>query len=262
MPSAIAQRFMPPSRSNVGKAMQVLASVFVPSRAATLLAHAAGGLGDLALHAFVPVVVTGESINRAGGIEGSNDIVSRYIPFVNELEQYFGAAKEQVTALAEGAAPYYQFSSYQDELRAAKAEHEPFAAAMGYFGRRPPAVRLRCHRRERARHAAAELADKYPTGFKMSQEFTNEDAINAQALVDLSNKEDRSEAEDRILELVQNVEADRYLGELKGFDSQMIGAMTAHNLRRLAKGYAGDRRFLELWDRFFAREYGPISRAA
>lgn len=88
------------NRTNVGKVMQILTSVFVPSGAATPLAQAAGAAGDIAIHAFVPIVITGESIDRAGGIDGLDDIIRRYVPFVREVDQYWKAAGEQVTALS------------------------------------------------------------------------------------------------------------------------------------------------------------------
>lgn len=81
----------------------------------------------------------------------------------------------------------------------------------------------------------------------------------------LSNKEDRSEGEDRILELVQLEETQGYLGTLAGIHNQLWGSITAGVMRTNAKKHAAGedgRRFLELWNRFFAREYGPISWAA
>jgi hypothetical protein len=200
-------------------------------------------------------------------------VIRRYIPFIRELDQYFigsdgspSAVGEQITATTEGAAPYYQFSEYQDELRVSKAQYEPLATAMGYssvdgflqsdFG---AVIQAELDARKQ------ELVRDYPTGFRMSQEFTNQDALSAQALIDLSNKETRSEGEDRILELVQVEAAQKFIGELVGIDPQLWGSITAGIMRQNAKKHAAGedgRRFLELWDRLFAREYGPIARVA
>jgi hypothetical protein len=251
------------NRTNVGKAMQMLTSVFVPSGAATPLAQAAGGLGDLAIHAFVPVVITGESIDRAGGIDGLDDIVSRYIPFVREFQQYFEAGGDQATALTEGGSRYWQFQHYLDDLRDAKGEYEPLAAVMGYSSvdgllqsdtGQLLAAQLDVQREE--------LQAKYPTGWKMTTEFTNTDAINSKALLDLAKKEDRSEAEELILNLTEDVERYRMMGELLDLDPSLMGMIAAKSLRDEAKKHVADRRFRELYARFFEPEYGPISVAA
>ncbi len=108
---------MTDDRTMLGKVSQALASVFVPSGAATPLAQAAGGLGDYTIHALVPIVVTGESIDRAGGVEGLEDIIRQYVPMVREIDQYFvrgerkvvgGAVGEQLVALSEGRIPNAQ----------------------------------------------------------------------------------------------------------------------------------------------------------
>lgn len=257
-------------RTGTGKAAQLMSSFFVPSGAATTLAQAAGNVGDLAINAFTPVVITGESINRAGGIEGLDDIMRRYIPFMRELDTYFlgrdgdpGAFSRQLTALMEGADPYYQFSAYQDELRTAKAEHEPLALAMGYSSvdgllqsdiGQPVSDMIESQR--------LALNEKYPTGFRMSQEFTNKDAIDEQALVDLAKKPNRTAGEDHILEVLQHINQQKYLGEIVGLDPQMVGTMVAQSARSLGEKYGSDTRFLELWDRFMLREYGPLRRVA
>jgi hypothetical protein len=258
------------NRSDTAKAAQILASVLVPSGAATPLAVAAGGIGEIATRAFVPVVITGESINRAGGINNLWDVVARYIPFIREVDTYLigrdeapGVVSQQITALTQGAAPYYQHTAYTDELRAAKAEHEPFALAMGYqstegllqsdFGAIAQADIDR---------VKADLAKRYPTGLEMTTKFENTGSIDAQALVDIAEKPDRSKAEDTILELHELETQEDYIGALLGFDRDLIAMTTATRLRAVAEPLADDRRFVELWDRFFKNTYGPLVRAA
>lgn len=255
-------------RTDVGKVMQILASVFVPSGAATPLAQAAGGVGDLAVHAFTPIVLTGESINRGGGMDPVMEIMRRYVPFIRELDQYFlsdnAAVREQLTATTEGAAPYYQFQKYQDELKEAKAPYEALAPVLGYqgldgllqsdmgagIGAQIDATRN-------------QLAEKYPTGFAMSQTFSNSDAVDERAILDIAEKEAdgrASEAERRILELK---ELEQSFANMKAFlDPQLVDSMAAKVLRDKAVAYSDDRRFVELYDRFFLYTYGPIRRIA
>ena len=256
-------------RSGTGKAAQLLSSFLVPSGAATTLAQAAGNSADLAINAFVPLVITDESINRAGGIKNMFDVMRRYVPFVRELDQYLAgvdspsALGRQITAATEGEDPYYQFSAYQDGKRVAKAQFEPLATAMGYssvdgleqseFGQ---TIKSSLEAREQ------ELIRDYPTGFRMSQEFTNQDNLDAQALLDLSRKENRSSGEDHILEVVQNINTQRQMFEQVDIDPQISQMIVASSIRKFAAKYAGDARFAELWDRFFTREFGPLRRVA
>jgi len=254
-------------RTNVGKASQLLASFFVPSGAATPLAEAFGNAGDFAVHAFHPVVITGESINRAGGIDGFQDIFRRYIPFIRELDQYFtgenAAIPRQIKALMEGADPYYQFSRYQDGLREIKQSYTPMAAALGYAsvdGLLSSDAGASLAPVIDAQEQALRMEN--PSGFSMAQEFTNQDGIDEAALADLSNKADRSQAEDAILQLREDIERYKSLGSLLGLDPSVMAAMAASNIRGKAEGLVGDDRFAELWDRFFLRDYGPIRRVA
>jgi hypothetical protein len=254
-------------RTNVGKAAQIMASFFVPSGAATPLAEAAGNVGDLAIHALAPVVITGESINRAGGIDSLEDVFARYIPLVREMNQYFtgpnAAVPRQARAFMEGGDSYWQFSKYQDGLRAAKADLEPIAMAMGnttvdgFLQSDVGQLVGGDLDRERQR-----LADEYPSGFRMSQDFTNTDAIDEQALVDLANKPSRTEGEDQILRLAEEVKRWDLIQQITGLDSTMTGALAANDIRTQATQFAADKRFAELWDRFFLRDYGPIRRVA
>jgi hypothetical protein len=254
-------------RSMTGKAMQLMASVFVPSGAATPLAQASGGIGDVAVNAFAPIIVTGESIDRAGGIDGIDDIMRRYIPFVRELDQYFlkdnSAVSSQITAITQGAEPFYQYSKYQDDLREMKAEYEPLALAMGYSSVDGllnsdvgMAIRPQLDQQREA------LQEQFPTGFKMSQQFENQDALNARALVDLANKSNRSEGEDAILHLAEEVEKFKMMNEILGMDPQIMEGIAAQAIRAEALKYANDRRFAELYDMIFARNYGPIRKVA
>jgi hypothetical protein len=257
-------------RTGVGKAAQLLASFFVPSGAATSLAEAAGNAADLAINAFVPIVLTDESVNRAGGVENMFDVFRRYVPFIRELDQYFigtgdnpSAISRQYTALRQGADPFYQFANYQDELRRLKEPFVPLALAMGYSSvdgllSSDLGSLLATDLEERE----AQLADQYPSGFQMSQEFTNKDRINEQALLELAKWPSRSAGEDAILEAAQQAEYLKIIMPQLGFDSTITNALIASSMRSLAKRHAGDRRFAELWDRFFLRDYGPIRRVA
>src|SRR5205823_3662183 len=136
--------------------------------------------------AFVPVVITGESMDRAGGVKGVSDVLTRYIPFVRDLQGYFGtngAIPAQLTALKEGAAPYSQLQSYTDGVRDLKAEYEPLATVLGYSSvdgllasdMGQAAIRPLIDQAEN------DLAKKYPTGWRMTTDFANTTAIDAKA---------------------------------------------------------------------------------
>ncbi len=107
-----------------------------------------------------------------------------------------------------------------------------------------------------------ELQAKYPTGWKMSTEFTNTGAVNKKALVDLAKKPDRSEAEELILDMTEDVERYEYMKQLLGLDPELVNMIMAKSIRDKAVKHAGDRRFRELYARFFEPDYGPISVSA
>lgn len=107
-----------------------------------------------------------------------------------------------------------------------------------------------------------ELANKYPTGFAMSTQFENSGLIDEKALQDLGNKSDRSPAEEAILQLAYEKERMKLLPDLLGIDSSLAGMIAAKRIREEALKWAEDRRFAELYERFFEREYGPIRRVA
>jgi hypothetical protein len=216
------------------------------------------------VNAFTPVVLTGESIDRAGGVDGLNDIVRRYIPLVREVDQYSQAVRDQSVAAFEGAAPEYQFQSYLDGLKETDRELEPFATALGYAsvdGLLASDVGRALFKDDRERNRSA-LADQFPTGFQMAQRFENDDAINSRALIELARKPDRSAAEDHMLAAVELIERWKNLGEILQLDASVSGMFAAQELRKKASAWASDRRFVELWDRFLAREFGPIAQVA
>jgi len=260
-------------RTTVGKVMQILASVLVPSGAATPLAHAAGGVGDLAVHAFIPVVITGESLDRAGGVDGLDDILRRYIPLIREIDQYFvegrggkivgGAVGEQIAATLEGKAPYPQLTAYLDEVRAFKHELEPLSLALGYSSVEGfLASDLGAPIQARFEELKQELRRRYPTGFRLVSEIDNAALINEAALADLARLPDPDPAEQQILAIAEKVTLLRMLNEELGVPAEIGGALIGATVRKMALPWSSDRRFAELYDRFFMREYGPIRRVA
>ncbi|HXF73156.1 MAG TPA: hypothetical protein VNO79_11160 [Actinomycetota bacterium] len=260
-------------RTTVGRVMQILASVLVPSGAATPLAQAAGGLGDLGVHAFVPVVITGESLDRAGGIDGLDDILRRYVPLVREIDQYFvegqggkilgGAVGEQIAATLEGRAPYGQLTAYLDEIRAFKHELEPLAIALGYSSVEGfLASDLGAPIQARYEELKQELRRRYPTGFRLVSEIDNSALMNEAALADLVREPDPEPGEQQILRIAEKVTLLRMLNQELGVPADIGGALIGATVRQMALPWAEDRRFAELYDRFFMREFGPIRRIA
>lgn len=254
-------------RTDAGKVMQALSAVFVPSGAATSLSQAAGALGDMAVNAFVPVVLTGESIDRAGGVESVFDVIRRYVPLVREVDQYFldpeNGIRAQWVALSPGGAPYYQLQTYVDGSKEAKAELEPIALSLGYSSvdgllSSDIGIAFEPHLRQQIQA----LQEANPTGFQMAQRWENDDALNSRALLDLANQADKSAAEERLLEVFEHIESWKFIADIIGLDSQLSHVILGKTVRDFAKRSASDRRFVELWDRFLAREFGPLRRVA
>jgi hypothetical protein len=196
------------------------------------------------------------------------EIFRRYVPFIRELDQYFladdAAVREQLTATTQGAAPYYQFQKYQDELKEAKSGYEALAPVLGYQsldGLLQSDVGLGIEAELEAKRN--ELSEKYPTGFRMSQTFENSDAINERALLDISEKASAgraSRAEEQILELAELEQSFDNLRTV--IDPGMVDAMLAKTIREKATQWSSDREFAELYDRFYLYNYGPIRRVA
>ena len=243
--------------SNVGKAAQLLGSFFVPSGAATPVAQAFGGLGDAAVHFFVPTAVAGEEI------DGLDDIIRQYVPLTRDLQAYWRSGAEQVTAFTEGAAPYYQLQQYLDERRARKARYEPMALAMGYasvdgFLQSDVGAGIKAELDQND----AELAQKYPTGFRMSNDFENTQNINKQALYDLADRPNKTPEEEDIIMLSEMAGMSSILTELTGLDSRIITPIVQRNVRKFAIERADNERFARLYKRFFEADWGPITRIA
>lgn len=262
-------------RTAVGKVAQVLASVFVPSGAATPLAQAAGGAADLAIHAFVPVVITGESLDRAGGIDGFDDILRRYIPMVREIDQYFvqgeggklvgGAVGEQVAAATSPGfrAPYAQLTGYLDEVRTFKGDLEPLALVMGYSSVEGLlASDVGAPMKARYEQLQEELRQRYPSGWSLVTQIDNTALIDEAAIADLARIQDPSPAEEAILHIAQRVTVLRTMNNDLGIPADIGGAMIASSVRQLAAQWRDDPRFNELYDRFYAREFGPMRMVA
>lgn len=265
-------------RTAVGKVAQVLASVFIPSGAATPLAQAAGGAGDLLVHAFIPVVITGESIDRAGGVDGLDDILRRYIPMIREIDDYFvrgeggkvvgGVVGEQIAAATSPGfrAPYAQLTGYLDEVRSFKADLQPLALALGYSSVDGfLASDIGAPMQARYEQLKEELRARYPSGWRLVTNIEDTALIDQAALNDLAREvaEGRaSPAEEAILDIAQNIEVLRFMNGELGVPSEVGDALIGLQVRSLARRWQRDRRFAELYDRFFAREYGPIRAIA
>lgn len=250
-------------RTNVAKVMEGLAAAFVPSGATTSLAQAAGSAGDWAMNAFTPIVVTGESLDRAGGIDGLEDIISRYIPLIREVRQYGEAIAEQVVAVSQGASPNYQYQAYVDGRRQAKADLEPLAMGMGYSStdgllQSDIGAAFQPGLEEQYR----QLEKDNPTGFEMANKFENETALDKRALAELAEKPDKTAAEERILQVFEEIEKWGLISELAGFDSQLSHSLLSSQIRKMGQDASGSPRFVELWERFLAWQFGPLRRIA
>jgi len=233
----------------------------IPGGVATPLAQAAGGAGDLAINAFVPVVVTGESISRVGGINNVKDILQMYIPFIGDLSKYWDASSEQVKALTQGETTQSQIQDYYDHLRQFDDQHAPMATAFGYgssqslYSSGSPIGQSLSQERQQLEN---ELATRYPSGFRSIVDFQNKALLNQKSMYDLAQKPNRSGAEDAILHLAQIEQDGTFMMQASGLPKSISDGITSGRLRTAAMKYRNDRRFMELYDRLFAPTYGPI----
>ena len=267
-------------RTAAGWAGQILASVLVPGGAATSFAAATGQAGDLALNAFIPVVITGESLDKSGGVDGLDDIMRRYVPLIREIDQYLvqgdgggvgpvgGAIGEQVAAISSPTheTPYAQLTGYLDEVRRFKDDLQPLALASGYTTADGlMASEVGAGIAAQYDQLQNELRLKYPQGWQMIAEIDNTDVINEAALNDLANQSADGQAsgsEEAILLIQQKARFMKTLNAQIGMPADVGGALLGTQIRTMAKKYRNDPRFLELYRRFFEREYGPIEYTA
>jgi hypothetical protein len=263
------------NRTALGNVMFTLGTAFVPSGgAATTAAQMAGAIGDLGVQAFSPIVVTGESIKRAGGAESFLDILKSYVPFTREINTYFfgngpllgptSAVGAQLKANpswlgGEGLSPYSQYQDYVDELREYKNDLEPLARVMGYAsadGLLNSDIGLPMKMQYEQRRM--ELRKQYPTGSAMSDQFENSALQHERAIQDIVEKVNKSEAEEAIVKISQEEWKWRMLRQATSLPSEMVSAIAAKRIRDFALKYANDRRFRELWEYLYAPIYGPV----
>lgn len=249
--------------TQAAKMTQILASVFVPSGAATPVAQTAGGLADAAVHMFAPVVVASEHYADQSPIEELVGELDRYIPLYRDLEKYWQGGADQITASTEGQAPYAQLQSYNDAKRELKAQYEPIAMALEYdsvdnflASDAGAPFRLTIERE------ALELGQQFPTGERLSRTFTDIEGGNQQLLHNLAEKRNRSKAEDDILALHQKIESIKGMGKVAGISEEDMLAMFATSIRQQAAQSLGDKRFEDLYKRFFAWTFGPLEQVA
>jgi len=250
-------------RTRVGQAAQILSSFFVPSGAATPLQQAFGAAGDLSVGAFTPVVITGESLSRAGGIDGLDDIVRRYVPFIREVEKWAQTLNDQkVAALSpQHLTPYSQMQEYFEGRDAIEGQYDTLATAMGYstvdgFLDSPMGMMFKAQ----VERDTENLRNQYPEGWALTTQFENQDAIDAAALQDLARKPDKTDGEEAFLELMNRQASLQKMTEW--LPEEMADMMEGSAIRSYALRWVNDARFAELYDRFMTRTYGPIRRVS
>jgi hypothetical protein len=256
------------NRTLEAKAAQVLANFFIPAGgAATPLHHAVSNFTDLTINAFVPVVLTGESIDRAGGVKGVRDILRRYIPFIRDLSKFFEESWDQLISLPplEGMSKEGQLVHYLDELEKFKGEVRPIAQSLGY--KSPESFmasgsslgRIYAIRYEQLR---VDLAKKYPSAVQALSEIRVPGLTRERAMMDLYERRggELSDAEKRILNLIEYERTWENLRDLGYASNEFMQMFVGNSIRDQALKHVDDPRFVELWDFFFADKYGPITR--
>jgi hypothetical protein len=250
-------------RTNWGKAAFVLSQFFVPSGAATKLAQAAGVTGDLAINAFTPIVVAGESIDRIGGAEGFADVIGRYIPLQREIGFYWRAVNEQKTAFLEGETPWGQVQDYLDERRGFLDGLRPMAGLLGFS---TPESMLQSNAgamwKAQWDQLNIELQQRYPSAMSTLGGIEEASASRATTLYELAHKDERSAGEDAILDLWKTVETYDRVKDMGFLSPQLADRAQSIAVRDKALAMVEDRRFRELYNLLFLRDFGPITTAA
>lgn len=261
-------------RTIEGKAAQLLASFFVPGGgAATPLHQAFGALGDVAAHAFSPVVVTGESISKIGGNLDANesagqalkDIATKYIPFTRDLNQIFSQAYDQVfNAMAHGESQWSQISDYYDGVRQAKDKMNPLAQALGYTDAdglmqsdNPLAVGVK----DQYQSELEQLQKQFPAGWAAAQTFDNRQGVIDAAKRDILESSNTSAAYSAMKQIISMEQSGQSLAAQVQDPTltDVFQRSTTDQIRQIALQHAGDPRFNELWQQLFQYTYGPIT---
>lgn len=278
-------------RSLIGKVMQAVTAITVPSGAHMSLANVGGIFGDQinnvmaarndvhggdpSWHAFVPTIITGEDLNRVGH-GGAMAALQNYVPLLRDMNYYFGSMDDlpgggvigdTIYSLSTNFnTPYHELDKYQQGIRNYDQDLEPLALSMGFqtvdgfLASDDPIAQIF---KEQRTTFVQELGDSNPAGRDLSQTFEGHAKTDDAAIRDLIRKGgDRTPAEDQIVR-IQNV-GETAMTQLTdmGVPTDDARALVQSQVRQMAYKFAGDMRFQELWDRFFAYSYGPIVRTA
>lgn len=260
-------------RSSVGKVTQALSAFFVPGGAHQPLHEFIGSASEQARslvpdeykHFFVPVVLTEDA-----GKEGIMALSERLIPLHRDLSQFFndspedpGVIQQQITAIGEGASPYWQMQEYLDGKKQLESILVPVAEALGYSSVSGlMSSDAGAPFRKLSDQFGDELAAELPTGARMAASFTDRDQLKDQKLYALEQKNWRSEGEDAITLIGELEEQVKESARQAGVAQETLLAAVAPALRKYAMAYQNDKQFVALWDRLFAYTYGPLRRIA
>jgi hypothetical protein len=253
------------NQTNVGKVAEILAHTLVPGGSVASFGRTAGELGDLAAHAFVPVVGTGDTIRRAGGMDGVLAILNDYVPVVRDLINMGHDLREELNVIK---SPHHETSFAQeadmlDQLRQFKDQLDPVAQSLGYSDadglmQSSTGASLAASYKE----LQMKLADQFPDGYTQLQNSTNNTALDAKALYDMANKPSRTRAEDIILQMKSEEDQMTLLAKTLNLSPQMANSMLTDRIRTIALQHVNDPQFASLYARFFGYQYGPIQLTA
>jgi hypothetical protein len=189
--------------------------------------------------------------------------VSRYIPLTREITQYFNAVNEQKTAILQGETPWAQVQDYLDTKHEFTDGVRPMAALMGYAD---PNAFLASNAGApwKAQYDALgeQLNRQYPSAQSTLGGFESDTTRDAQILYELANKDDRGAGEEAILTLAKTVETYDRMKGLGFLTGPLADRVESQAVRSLAEKHLDDRRFLELYNLLFMRNFGPLEVAA
>ena len=252
-------------KSTAGKITQGLTQWFLPGGIHTPVGDSAGGLMDAFRHFFSPVTIYDRS-ERVTPWDEVFDVAERMAPVYRDIERWFigkgmsqGVLRDQASAITEGGSPYAQFGGYMDNKSLLDSALESIAASKGYSSwaslRQSEAGAPLA---QAAQQMKDQLVAEFPQGAELATRFVDTDSVKGQALVAIREQEQRSSAEEAILGLGTLEEHLKTLAASKRMTQTQMFQMMAPHIRRFAKDYSGDRQFLNLWESFFAKTYGPL----
>lgn len=252
-------------KSTYGKITQGLTQFLLPGGIHSPVGESAGGLMDAARHIFSPVVIY-DHAEQVTPWDEVRALTENMIPLYRDAERWFvgkglseGVVSDQASAIFGGGSPYHQFGNYLDSKKLVNDTFEEMAASLGYSSwaslKSSAAGAPLAQVEEKAK---AGLMSEFPRGAELATRFVDTDGVKEQALVAIADKDSRTSAEEAILTLGTMEEDLKDVARANNMTQAEIFQRMTPLMRQLAMRFSEDRQFLNLYEQFFAKTYGPV----